>query len=126
MKKIVNTTNAPAPIGPYNQAIIVGDSLYLSGTIAMDLQSKQLIKTTIKEETKIVMDYIEAILKEAGCTFDNVVKTTIFLNDINNFVHINEVYSSYFKKDFPARATIQAARLPKDANVEISLEAKIF
>lgn len=126
MKKVVNTSNAPAPIGPYNQAIIVGDAVYLSGTIAMDLQSKQLIKTNIKEETKIVMDYIQAILKEAGCTFDNVVKTTIFLNDMNNFVHVNEVYSSYFKKDFPARATIQAARLPKDANVEISCEAKIF
>lgn len=126
MKKIVNTSNAPAPIGPYNQAVIVGDSVYVSGTIAMDLQSKQLIKAHIKEETKIVMDYIEAILKEAGCTFDNVVKTTIFLNDMNNFVHVNEVYSSYFTKDFPARATIQAARLPKDANVEISLEAKIF
>lgn len=126
MKKIVNTFNAPTPIGPYNQAVIVGDSVYISGTIAMDLQSKQLIKAHIKEETKIVMDYIEAILKEAGCTFDNVVKTTIFLNDINNFVHINEVYSSYFKKDYPARATVQAARLPKDANVEISMEAKIF
>jgi 2-iminobutanoate/2-iminopropanoate deaminase len=126
MKKIVNTSNAPAPIGPYNQAVIVGDSVYLSGTIAMDLQSKQLIKANIKEETKIVMDYIQAILKEAGCSFDNVVKTTIFLNDMNNFVHVNEVYSSYFKKDFPARATIQAARLPKDANVEISCEAKIF
>ncbi|MBN8692595.1 MAG: RidA family protein [Bacteroidetes bacterium] len=126
MKKIVNTSNAPAPIGPYNQAVIVGDSVYISGTIAMDLQSKQLVKAHIKEETKLVMEYIEAILKEAGCTFDNVVKTTIFLNDMNNFVHVNEVYSSYFKKDFPARATIQAQRLPKDANVEISMEAKIF
>lgn len=126
MKKIVNTTNAPAPIGPYNQAVIVGDSVYISGTIAMDLQSKQLVKAHIKDETKLVMEYIEAILKEAGCTFDNVVKTTIFLNDMNNFVHVNEVYSSYFKKDFPARATIQAQRLPKDANVEISMEAKIF
>lgn len=127
MKKIVQTSNAPAPIGPYNQAVIVGDSVYISGTIAMDLQSKQLIKTTnIKEETKIVMDYIGAILKAANIDFDNVVKTTIFLNDMNTFVHVNEVYSSYFKKDFPARATIQAARLPKDANVEISMEAKIF
>ncbi len=126
MKKIVNTTNAPSPIGPYNQAVIVGDAVYISGTIAMDLQSKQLIKTNIKEETKIVMDYIGAILKEAGLDFNNVVKSTIFLNDINNFVHVNEVYSSYFKKDFPARATIQAQRLPKDANVEISMEAKIF
>lgn len=126
MKKIVKTDKAPAPIGPYNQAVIVGDSLYMSGTIAMDLQSKQLIKCPIKEETKMVMDYIGEILKAGGCTFDNVVKTTIFLNDMNNFVHVNEVYSSYFKHDFPARATIQAARLPKDANVEISLEAKIF
>ena len=126
MKKIVKTSNAPAPIGPYNQAVIVGDSVFISGTIAMDLQSKQLIKTNIKEETKIVMDYIGAILKAADIDFDNVVKTTIFLNDMNNFIHVNEVYSSYFKKDFPARATIQAQRLPKDANVEISMEAKIF
>ena len=126
MKKIINTKDAPAPIGPYNQAIIVGDCMYISGTIAMDMQSKQLVKTNIKEETKIVMDYIGAILKAGGCTFDNVVKTTIFLNDMNNFVHVNEVYASYFKNDFPARATIQAPRLPKDANVEISLEAKIF
>ena len=126
MKKIINTPNAPAPIGPYNQALIVGDTVYLSGTIAMDLQSKQLIKAPIKEETKIVMDYIGEILKAAGCTFDNVVKSTIFLNDINNFVHVNEVYASYFKNEFPTRATIQAARLPKDANVEISVEAKLF
>lgn len=126
MKKIINTPNAPAPIGPYNQALIVGDTVYLSGTIAMDLQSKQLIKAPIKEETKIVMDYIGEILKAAGCTFDNVVKSTIFLHDINNFVHVNEVYASYFKNEFPTRATIQAARLPKDANVEISVEAKLF
>ncbi len=126
MKKIVKTSDAPAPIGPYNQAVIVGDSVYISGTIAMDLQSKQLIKTNVKEETKIVMDYIGAILKAAGIDFNNVVKSTIFLNDINNFVHVNEVYSSYFKNDYPARATIQAQRLPKDANVEISMEAKIF
>ncbi len=126
MKKIINTPNAPAPIGPYNQAVIVGDSMYISGTIAMDLQSKQLVKCPIKEETKMVMDYIGEILKAGSCTFDNVVKATIFLNDMNNFVHVNEVYASYFTKDFPARATIQAARLPKDANVEISVEAKLF
>lgn len=126
MKKIIQTSEAPAPIGPYNQAVIVGDAMYISGTIAMDLQSKQMIKTTIKEETKMVMDYLQAILKAGGCTFDNVVKSTIFLNDMNNFVHVNEVYASYFKSDFPARATIQAARLPKDANVEISMEARLF
>jgi 2-iminobutanoate/2-iminopropanoate deaminase len=126
MKKIINTTNAPAPIGPYNQAIQVGDCVYVSGTIAMDLESKQLIKTTIKDETKIVMEYLGAVLKEAGLTYDNIVKTTIFLSDMNNFVHVNEVYSSYFKGDYPARATVQADRLPKDANVEISVEAKVF
>jgi 2-iminobutanoate/2-iminopropanoate deaminase len=126
MKKIINTTNAPSPIGPYNQAVQVGDSVYVSGTIAMDLGSKQLIKTTIKDETKIVMDYLGEILKEAGLTYDNIVKTTIFLADMNNFVHVNEVYSGYFKGDYPARATIQADRLPKDANVEISVEAKVF
>lgn len=126
MKKIINTPNAPAPIGPYNQAVIVGNSMFISGTIAMDLQSKQLVKTTVKEETKMVMDYLGEILKAGGCNFDNVVKSTIFLNDMNNFVHVNEVYASYFHNDFPARATIQAARLPKDANVEISMEAILF
>jgi 2-iminobutanoate/2-iminopropanoate deaminase len=126
MKKIIKTDKAPSPIGPYNQAILVGDSLYVSGTIAMDLGSKQLIKAPIKDETKIVMDYLGEILKEAGLTYDNIVKTTIFLADMNNFVHVNEVYSSYFTSDFPARATIQADRLPKDANVEISVEARVF
>lgn len=126
MKKIINTPNAPAPIGPYNQAIIVGNAMFISGTIAMDLQSKQLVKTTVKDETKMVMDYIGEILKAGGCSFENVVKSTIFLNDMNNFVQVNEVYASYFKSDFPARATIQAARLPKDANVEISMEAILF
>ncbi|MDO8998717.1 MAG: Rid family detoxifying hydrolase [Bacteroidota bacterium] len=126
MKKIVNTPDAPAPIGPYNQAIIVGDSMFISGTIAMDLQSKQLVKTTVKEETKMVMDYIGAILKAGGCTYDNVVKSTIFLSDMNDFLQVNEVYASYFKGDFPARATVQVSRLPKDAHVEISVEAKLF
>lgn len=126
MKKVIKTSNAPAPIGPYHQAIQVGDCVYVSGTIAMDLESKQLIKTSIKEETKIVMDYIGAVLKEAGLTYDHIVKATIYLSDINNFVHVNEVYSSYFSKEFPSRATIQAARLPKDANIEISVDAKVF
>jgi len=126
MKKIIITPNAPSPIGPYNQAIQVGDSVYVSGTIAMDLESKQLVKTTIKEETKIVMEYIGEVLKAAGLNYDHIVKTTIFLADMNNFVHVNEVYSSFFTGDFPARATIQADRLPKDANVEISVEARVF
>lgn len=125
MKKVINTANAPAPIGPYNQAVIAGKSMYVSGTIAMDLQSKQIIKVPIKEETKIVMEYIGEILKAGGASFNNVVKTTIFLADMNNFVHVNEVYASFFNGEFPARATIQAARLPKDANVEISVEAML-
>lgn len=127
MKKIINTPKAPAPIGPYNQAVIVGDSVYVAGQIAMDLESKQLIKANnIREETKIVMDYIKEILAAAGLSFNNVVKATIFLSDMNNFHHVNEVYASYFTGDFPARATIEARRLPKDAHVEISVEAKIF
>lgn len=126
MKKIINTPNAPAPIGPYNQAVQVGDTVYVSGAIAMDLGSKQLIKTNIKEETKIVMDYIGEVLKAAGLNYNHIVKVNIFLADMNNFVHVNEVYSSYFSGDYPARATIQANRLPKDANVEISVEARVF
>jgi 2-iminobutanoate/2-iminopropanoate deaminase len=123
MKKIIVTTKAPAPIGPYNQAVLAGDTLYVSGTIALDLETNKLMKLAIKEETKQVMEYLGEILKAADMTFDNVVKTSIFLSDMNSFVQVNEVYSSFFTKDFPARATIEAKRLPKDANVEISLEA---
>ena len=123
MKKVIVTTKAPAPIGPYNQAILAGDTLYVSGTIALDLETNKLMKLAIKEETKQVMEYLAEILKAADMTFDNVVKTSIFLSDMNSFVQVNEVYSSFFTKDFPARATIEAKRLPKDANVEISLEA---
>lgn len=123
MKRIIQTAQAPAPIGPYNQAVIAGNLVFVSGTIAMDLQSKQLIQTSIKEETRIVMEYIGEILKAAGCSFDNVVKATIFLNDMNHFIQVNEVYAGYFNSHFPARATIQAAKLPKDAHVEISVEA---
>lgn len=123
MKKIIVTTKAPSPIGPYNQAVLAGDTLYVSGTIALDLETNKLMKLGVKEETKQVMEYLGEILKAADMTFDNVVKTSIFLSDMNSFVQVNEVYSSFFTKDFPARATIEARRLPKDANVEISLEA---
>jgi 2-iminobutanoate/2-iminopropanoate deaminase len=123
MKKIINTPKAPTPIGPYNQAILAGETLYMSGQIALDLETNKLLKLSVKDETKQVMDYLGAILNEAGMSFDNVVKTSIFLSDMNNFVQVNEVYSSYFTNDFPARATIEAKRLPKDANVEISMEA---
>jgi 2-iminobutanoate/2-iminopropanoate deaminase len=123
MKKIIYTPEAPSPIGPYSQAVLAGETLYISGQIALDLNTKGMVKDSIKNETKMVMEYLLAILKAADMTFDNVVKTNIFLADMNNFVQVNEVYSSYFTKDFPARATIEARRLPKDANVEISLEA---
>lgn len=123
MKKVIITPKAPSPIGPYNQAILAGDTLYVSGTIALDLETNKLMKLAVKEETKQVMEYLGEILKAADMTFDNVVKTNIFLSDMNHFVQVNEVYSSFFTKDFPARATIEAKRLPKDANVEISLEA---
>lgn len=122
-KTIINTNDAPPPIGPYSQGVLVGETLYTSGMIAIDIASNKLIKDNIKAETKLVMEHLGAILKAAGMGYENVVKTTIFLADMNNFVQVNEVYSSYFKGNFPARQTIQAAKLPKDANVEISMEA---
>ncbi|HXD91663.1 MAG TPA: RidA family protein [Bacteroidia bacterium] len=123
MKKIINTTKAPAPIGPYSQAVLAGNTLYISGQIALDMTTNKLIKGSIKDETRYIMEHMKFILEEAGMTFDNVVKTTIFLKDLNNFVQVNEAYGSFFTKDFPARATIEASRLPKDANVEICMEA---
>ncbi|HXB41561.1 MAG TPA: Rid family detoxifying hydrolase, partial [Bacteroidia bacterium] len=104
--------------------VMVDNTLYLSGQIALDPATNKIIKGSIKDETRLIMEYLKSLLETAGLTLDNVVKTTIFLKDMNSFVQVNEVYSSYFSKDFPARATIEAARLPKDANVEISMEAK--
>ena len=123
MKKIINTAKAPAPIGLYSQAVLAGNILYISGQIALDMTTNKLIKGSIKDETRYIMEHMKFILEEAGMTFDNVVKTTIFLKDLNNFVQVNEAYGSFFTKDFPARATIEASRLPKDANVEICMEA---
>ena len=127
MKKVIFTNEAPAPIGPYSQAVLAGETLYVSGQIALDVTSNKLYKGgSIKEETRIIMEHLGKILNAAGMNYDNVVKVSIFLSDMNNFVQVNEVYSSYFKQDFPARATIEARRLPKDANVEISLEAIVL
>ena len=120
MKKIINTSGAPAPIGPYNQAVLVGDMLYTSGQIAIDPTNGELLIGDIKTETKRVMDSLGAILKEAGMGFENVIKCSIFISDINNFAEINEVYGSYFTSDFPARETVEVACLPKNVNVEIS------
>ncbi len=124
MKKIINTTNAPAPIGPYNQAVLSGNTLYTSGQIAFNVSTGALILDDIKIETKQVMENLKAVLKAADMNFENVVKTTIFLSDMNNFVTVNEVYGHYFNSETaPARETVQVARLPKDVNVEISMIA---
>ena len=126
MKKIIITDKAPSPIGPYSQAVMAGNMLYISGQIALDPSTNKIIKGSIKDETRQIMECMKNILEAAGMTFDNVVKTTIFLKDMNSFVQVNEAYGAYFTKDFPARATVEAARLPKDANVEIAMEAVKF
>ena len=122
-KIIIRTTNAPAPIGPYNQAVLAGDTLYISGQICIDPVSGELKKKDIQEETHLVMQNLKAILLAAGTGFNNVVKTTIFITDMNQFAEINEVYGKYFEGDFPARETVQVAALPKFVNVEISMIA---
>jgi len=122
-KIIIRTTNAPAPIGPYNQAVLAGDTLYISGQICIDPVSGELKKKDIQEETHQAMQNIKAILLAAGTGFNNVVKTTIFITDMNQFSEINEVYGKYFEGDFPARETVQVAALPKFVNVEISMIA---
>jgi 2-iminobutanoate/2-iminopropanoate deaminase len=124
MKKIIKTSKAPAPIGPYNQAILSGNTLYTSGQIAIDPSSGKLKIGTIKEETLLVMENMKAVLAAADMTFENVVKTSIFISDMKNFSEINEVYGSYFNEDTaPARETVEVANLPKFVNVEISMIA---
>ena len=123
MKKIINTSKAPAPIGPYSQAVMVGNMLYTSGQVAINPATNQLETDSIEHETKLVMENIKALLVEAGMDFSNVIKTSIFISDMNNFSKINEVYGTYFSADFPARETVEVARLPKDVNVEISVIA---
>jgi len=123
MKKIVNTNNAPAPIGPYNQAVNAGGFLFVSGQIPMNPSTGEIISSDIKAEAKQVMENISAILSEAGVGFGDVVKTTIFLTDMQSFAQVNEVYGSYFTDQFPARETVQVAGLPKNVNVEISVIA---
>ena len=124
MKKIIFTANAPAPIGPYNQAVLKGDTLYTSGQIAIDPISGELGIGSIEVETEQVMQNMKAVLEAAEMTFENVVKTTIFIMDMNDFAQINTVYGSYFdEKSAPARETVQVACLPKNVNVEISMIA---
>jgi 2-iminobutanoate/2-iminopropanoate deaminase len=126
MKKIINTQNAPAPIGPYNQAVMKGSMLYTSGQIAIDPKTNQLVLDDISKETKLVMENLKAVLNEAGMTFENVLKTSIFINDMKNFAKINEVYGSYFNEaTAPARETVEVSNLPKYVNVEISMIASL-
>ena len=124
MKKIIETKNAPAPIGPYSQAVLINGTLYSSGQIAIDPVSGDLITDNITDETKQVMQNIKAILTAAEMDFDQVIKTTIFISNMDDFVQINEIYGSYFNEQIaPARETVQVAKLPKNVNVEISVIA---
>jgi len=125
MNSIVNSENAPAPIGPYSQAIKAGNTLYVSGQIPLDASTGQLVTTSIQAETAKVMNNIEAILKEAGGSFSNVVKCSIFIKSMDDFAVINEEYGKWFSNNPPARETVEVSRLPKDVNVEISCIAII-
>ncbi len=120
MKKIVNTTNAPKPIGPYNQAVMVNDMLFVSGQIPMNPETAQLVKGDVKDQTRMVMENLKAILKEAGMDFSNVIKCSIFISNMHDFPKINEVYGSYFDENAPARETVEVANLPMFVDVEIS------
>ena len=126
MKKIIRTPNAPAPIGPYNQAVLYGNTLYISGQIAINPKTGEVELGTIQEETELVMQNLKAILAAARMTFENVVKTSIFISDMNNFGEINKVYGTYFQEaTAPARETVEVANLPKFVNVEISMIAVV-
>ena len=124
MKKIIFTEKAPAPIGPYNQAVLTGSTLYTSGQIAINPANGELVLDTIEIETKQVMENMKAVLEAAGMTFENVVKSTIFISNMNDFGTINSIYGAYFnEKTAPARETVQVACLPKNVNVEIYMIA---
>lgn len=124
MKKIITSSKAPAPIGPYNQAILSGNTLYTSGQIALHPKTGELVLDSIEIETKQVMENMKAVLEAAEMTFENVIKTSIFISDMNNFGGINKVYGSYFNEETaPARETVEVANLPKFVNVEISMIA---
>lgn len=125
MKKIIETSNAPAPIGPYSQAVQVGNLLYVSGQIAIVPATGELLLTSIEDETHQVMKNIGAILTAANTNYSNIIKTSIFLKDMNHFAKVNAVYGGYFTADFPARETVQVSALPKFVNVEITVIATV-
>lgn len=120
MKQIIETKNAPAPIGPYNQAILANGTLYVSGQIAINPETNELVMDTIENETEQVLKNLEGVLVKAGMTLSDVVKCSIFISDMNNFSKINDVYSRFFTSDHPARETVEVSCLPKSVNVEIS------
>jgi len=124
MKTIINTDNAPAPLGPYNQAVLTADTLYISGQIAINPETKELITSGVEDEARQVMKNLDAVLKAASMTFENVVKSSIFLNNMADFAKINVIYGSYFdEKTAPARETVAVDTLPKNVNIEISMIA---
>ncbi len=125
MKEIVTTENAPGAIGPYSQAIKAGGVVYCSGQIPIDPQTGEFVSQIVSEQTEQVLKNLSEVLNAAGTSLDNVVKTTVFLADMNDFVEMNEVYSRFFSDNKPARATVQAARLPRDAKVEIDCIAVV-
>lgn len=122
-KKIIYTEKAPAPIGPYSQGVRTGNMIFLSGQIAIHPETGVIIQDSIEAETGQVMKNIQALLETEGCNFSNIIKTSIFLKDMDDFARVNAVYGSFFESDFPARETVQVARLPKDVRVEISVIA---
>lgn len=126
MKKIIYTSNAPEPIGPYSQAVLINDTLYVSGQIAINPTNNLLIVSSIKEETKQVLDNLKQVLIAAEMNLNNVVKTSIFLKSMDDFALVNQIYGEYFTIDFPARETVAVRTLPKDVNVEISAIAIKF
>lgn len=122
MKKIINSAKAPAPIGPYNHSVMVGDMLFISGQIPFNQATETLVTTGIQDETKQVMQNLAYIIEEAGLTFEHVVKATIFITDMDNFSLINEVYATYFTAETaPTRECVQVAKLPRNVNIEISM-----
>lgn len=122
-KNIITTSDAPSPIGPYSQAILTDNLLFISGQVCIDPATNELKNKDIQEETQQVMHNLRAILQKAGMEFSNVVKTTIFITDMKRFVEVNEVYAKFFEKNFPARETVEVSALPKFVNVEISMIA---
>ena len=122
-KEIINSNEAPAPLGPYNQAVRTGDILFVSGQIPLNAETSELVLDSIESQTKEVMKNVGAVLKEAGLDYSNIVKTSIFLKDMNDFVKVNGIYAEYFGDDSPARECVEVARLPKDVGIEISVIA---